>query len=136
MRHREWGGMRSSSLTKTRHNSSLRSRVPGSIEIWQPTGVNSLEMRCGTLVTQPYPRHWHEEFQLSLVTGGAGYLDWRGASYFTPTGSLFLMPPGETHANRTCEGGCSFLNIYVPGSFIRDVVTDLTERQNSLPSIP
>src|SRR5258708_17774411 len=128
--------MRSTALTKTQHNRSLRSGVPGSIEIWQPSGLNSLEMRRGTLVTQPYPRHWHEEFELCLVTGGQGYLDWRGASHFAPTGSLFLMPPSETHANRACKGGCSFLNIYIPASLIDDVVAELTERRpNSLPSV-
>lgn len=98
----------------------LDAAMPG-IRIWHPTGFRSLEFHHGTTVRHPYPRHWHDEYLICAVTGGAGYLDYPGASHFTPRGTLFVVAPGEVHANVACEEGCSFRSVYVPVAVMRQV---------------
>jgi AraC-like DNA-binding protein len=92
-------------------------------------------MRVGSGVTEPYPRHWHEEFQLCAVTSGTGHLDSRGKSYFTPSDTLFLVPPGEVHSNRTPgEVGVSFQSIYIKASRLQAASREITGNDNQLPA--
>lgn len=88
------------------------------IRVWRPAGFEALEFHHGTTVVHPYPRHWHEEYLICAITGGAGYLEYPGTSHFTPRGTLFVVEPGEVHANTACAEGCSFRSVYVPPSLV------------------
>ncbi len=65
-------------------------------------------------MARPYPRHWHEGFQFCLLLSGAGDLIYRGSRHFTPPHSLFIVNPGEAHANVARDReGCSFRTMVV-----------------------
>jgi AraC-like DNA-binding protein len=108
----------------------------GTLRIWRPSHLQSLELRLGTAFRHPYPAHWHEELLVSAITGGAGYLHHRGSSHRTTAGMLFVIAPGEVHANYPCDEGCSFRSIYAPPSVVRNGVTDLTEQVGAFPDVP
>lgn len=77
-----------------------------------------VEFRRGTSVAEPYPRHWHDEYQLCLITEGGGSLQYRGARHDTPAASLFIVHPGEVHSNETVTG-CSFESIYIAPEMLK-----------------
>jgi AraC-like DNA-binding protein len=94
-----------------------------------------LELRRGIAVTEPYPRHWHEEYQLCLVIVGDGEVIYRGSRHQTPSNSLFIIHPGEVHANQTVAG-CSFRSIYISPAIFRQIASDLAGQKRSLPFFP
>lgn len=105
------------------------------INVWRPEGAAGVELRSGVSVTAPYPRHWHEEYQLCLIHAGGGELFYRGAHHATPPASLFVVHPGEVHSNRT-ETGCSFRSVYVHPELVRRAVSGLDGRPPALPFFP
>jgi AraC-like DNA-binding protein len=84
------------------------------------------------VVTEPYPRHWHEEYQFCFIQAGGGELFYRGIHHNTPATSLFIVHPGEVHANET-EVGCSFRSIYVDPELILSMVSTIRDREQGLP---
>lgn len=105
------------------------------IDVWRLDDLAGVELRSGVAVTEPYPRHWHEEYQFCLIQTGGGELHYRGARHDTPSTSLFIVHPGEVHSNHT-EIGCSFRSIYVEPELIRGVVSDVAGFKQNLPFFP
>jgi AraC-like DNA-binding protein len=81
------------------------------VEIWRPRDFESIELHRGMRITQEYPRHWHDEFYVCAILDGDAYLDCPGKSFFTPRGTLAMVPSGEVHANRkiVCTFRCIFM---------------------------
>src|SRR5918993_3981238 len=102
------------------------------IDVWRPVDLAGVELRRGVSVAEPYPRHWHEEYQFCLVHAGGGELFYRGAHHATPAASLFVVHPGEVHANQTATG-CSFRSMYVAPELLRAATLDAAGRERSLP---
>jgi AraC-like DNA-binding protein len=105
------------------------------IDVWRPSDLAGVELRRGVAVAEPYPRHWHEEYQLCLVHAGGGELFYRGERHATPAASLFVVHPGEVHANQT-ETGCSFRSMYVAPEFLRAAAAAVAGREQALPFFP
>ncbi|HYP52010.1 MAG TPA: AraC family transcriptional regulator, partial [Pyrinomonadaceae bacterium] len=105
------------------------------INVWRPDDLPGVEVRSGVAVKEPYPRHWHEEYQFCLIQAGGGELFYRGRRHDTPRASLFIVHPGEVHANQT-ETGCSFRSVYFAPELIRAVVSARDEPARGLPFFP
>jgi AraC-like DNA-binding protein len=104
--------------------------------VWRPADFEGIELRSGVAVSEPYPRHWHEEYQLCFIQAGGGELFYQGTHHSTPQTSLFIVHPGEVHSNQT-NIGCSFHSIYIEPEFIRRLVSTLTDQgQPALPFFP
>lgn len=104
------------------------------IEVWRPEDLSQLELRRGFAVARPVPRHWHEEYQLCLVQSGAGELIYRGASLQTPPASLFIVHPGEVHANRAFGSvGCSYRTLFLDVELMRRLVNEISGKEKGLP---
>lgn len=106
------------------------------IRIWHPAGFAALEFHHGTAVCHPYPRHWHDEYLICAITGGAGYLEYPGVAHFTPRETLFVVEPGEVHANTACEDGCSFRSFYIPASFMTEAARQVFDGGGAVPHFP
>lgn len=107
------------------------------IKVWRPAELGDLELRRGTAISEPYPRHWHEEYQLCLVVGGGGELIYRGSHHATPTSSFFIVHPDEVHANNPDpEAGCSFRSIYISPETLRRLNAELVDHPQGLPFFP
>jgi AraC-like DNA-binding protein len=105
------------------------------ISVWRPDDVSGIELRSGTAVKEPYPRHWHEEYQFCFIEDGGGELLYRGARYDTPHTSLFIVHPGEVHSNQT-ETGCSFRSMYVDSGLISQTIAEVAGRAQTPPFFP
>ena len=105
------------------------------IDVWRPDDLAGVELRRGVSVAEPYPRHWHEEYQLCLVHAGGGELLYRGAHHPTPAASLFVVHPGEVHANQTATG-CSFRSLYLAPELLRAAAAGLVGRAQPPPFFP
>ena len=104
------------------------------IKVWHPDGLASLELRHGTNVTRPVPRHWHDEFQLCSIQAGGGELSYLGDDHPTPPASLFIVHPGEVHSNRADEEvGCSYRTMYVAPELFRRAVSEIAGRERGIP---
>lgn len=96
------------------------------IKVWRLPQLAGIELHRGKAVTRDCPRHWHEELHLCVIESGSGELHYRGTSYRTPARSLFIVPPGETHANYTNEpNGCHYRNLYIHPNVLRETVDHL-----------
>ena len=110
---------------------------PGEIEVWRVPSIEGVELRQGRAVTAPYPKHWHEEYQLCLVNHGAGHVTYRGADHATPTDSLFVVHPGEVHSNEAWgTAGCSFRSLYIEPRLVSDANEQLGAPSESVPFFP
>lgn len=104
------------------------------IRVWRPAGFAGLELRQGTSISQPYPKHWHDEVHFCLIQDGSGNLNYRGEKHWTPAGCLFIVHPGEVHSNQADEGGsCSYRNLYAEPELIRQAGAEITGHPGGLP---
>ena len=111
--------------------------VREAIRVWRPAGLAEIELYRGTHVRRSVPRHFHEEFQLCLILGGSGELEYRGARHPNPAWSLFVLHPGEVHANQaTAPEGCSYRSLNAAPELLRRVVEQIAGRDRGLPYFP
>jgi hypothetical protein len=109
----------------------------GVINVWRPADLPEVELHRGTSVDRPVPRHWHEEFQLCLIEEGEGDLTYRGARHLTPPASLFIVHPGESHANSSfTRAGCSYRTIFVATGVLRRADAELFGHDRGVPFFP
>jgi AraC-like DNA-binding protein len=107
------------------------------IEVFRPPGLGRwVELRRGADVYAPYPRHWHDEYQLCLISAGGGELIYRGSAHLTPATSLFIVHPREVHANETFAEGCSFRSIYIAPELMARAASEIRPCARALPLFP
>ncbi len=107
------------------------------ISVWRPADFRQLELHRGVGVARPVARHWHEEFQLCLIEGGAGELVYLGATHPTPAVSLFIVHPGEIHSNRAHDWrGCNYRTLFVEPDMMRRAATEMAGRDRGAPFFP
>jgi len=100
----------------------------------RPEGIPGIDLQAGTGVFGDCPRHWHEEYQLVVHTGGYGALQYRGASWANPPGSLNLVEPGEVHSNTAgAPRGCDFLKLDFDPSLFAAMAREVS-RADALPA--
>jgi AraC-like DNA-binding protein len=107
------------------------------IKVWRPHDLTQLELRRGFSVSRPVPRHWHEEYQLCFVQSGPSELKYRGRDLPTPPISLFMVHPGEVHANRCYDGfGCDYRTLFVDTELMHHAANQVYGRESGLPFFP
>lgn len=98
------------------------------IKVWRTCGLGAIDFRMGHSVSEPYPKHWHEEYQFCLITDGGGELNYRGTRHNTPASSLFVVHPGEIHSNDT-KTGCSFRTAYIDPALMAEAAASSSGTQ-------
>jgi AraC-like DNA-binding protein len=112
----------------------LRSKqAKGALRVWRVEEAPQLELRVGTGVEHPYPKHWHEEFFISAITGGAGHFQFRGRTHVATPASLVVIVPGEIHTHYSGEGGRSFRSLHLSWSFLKEAAGEYLWYGASLP---
>jgi AraC-like DNA-binding protein len=107
------------------------------IKVWRPHDLTQLELRRGFSVARPVPRHWHEEYQLCFVQSGPSELKYRGRDLPTPPISLFMVHPGEVHANRCYDGfGCDYRTLFVDTELMHHAANQVYGKESGLPFFP
>jgi AraC-like DNA-binding protein len=67
-------------------------------QIWRHTKRDGLELFRGSYVKYKAARHYHTVPAIGIVEQGAMTSYYRGATHILPTGTVFLINPGEVHA--------------------------------------
>ena len=107
------------------------------IEVRHSHEVPGLELRIGSRVARTIPRHWHEEYQFCLMQFGSGELSYRTNNFLTPTDSLFMVHPGEVHANRCCDPlGVNYRNVFIDVELMSRLATEVVGKTSGLPFFP
>ena len=85
------------------------------VSLQASTSARGVELLRGEGVKRAFARHWHDDLQLCAVEAGSGELQSGSRRYATPRYTLFVIPPGEVHSNRTLDPvGCTFRTLMVP----------------------
>lgn len=107
------------------------------ITVWRTPGFDSLELQRGQGVTRRVPPHWHDDYQLCLIHGGAGELFYRGRSHPNPAWSLFIVHPGEVHSNRAMhEQGCDFRTVNLAPELLKQAAEVVGGKRRDDPFFP
>lgn len=107
------------------------------ITVWYPSDLPQVEVRRGFSVARTIPRHWHEDYQLCLIQSGVGELQYRGVTLLTPPASLFIIHPGEVHANRALAAtGCSYRTLFLTTNQMHQVAQEIQGTAATLPFFP
>jgi AraC-like DNA-binding protein len=123
------------SLIEKENRNQISKPPEESINVWRLDDIEGIELRSGSAVKAPYPKHWHEEYQFCFIQEGGGELIYRGKYHNTPKISLFVVHPGEVHANRSATG-CSFRSVYVHPKVIENTLADSADKKRTLPFFP
>lgn len=89
----------------------------------------------GTSFEHPYPKHWHEEFFVSAITGGVGHFNFGGSHHLATPGSLVMVVPGEVHTHHSGQGGRSFRSLHLPWPYLEKAAAEFTEHRTVLPEV-
>ena len=107
------------------------------IDVRHSNHVPGVELRIGSRVARTIPRHWHEEYQFCLMQFGSGELTYRSNNLLTPTASLFMVHPGEVHANRCCHPlGVNYRNVFVDVELMRRLASEVVGKTTGLRFFP
>ena len=101
------------------------------VDIWRPREFHAIELQHASEVTVDYPRHWHDEFYVSVTLAGASHLECSGTSFSVLPGQLVVIPPGDVHANQKFE--CSSRTIFLDFGALQSGVEQFVEQ--SIPSL-
>ena len=112
-------------------------QVTEAIEVRHSQHVPGVELRVGAHVARTIPRHWHEQYQFCLMQFGSGELTYRATNFLTPTASLFMVHPGEVHANRCCDPlGVNYRNVFIDVELMSRLATEVVGKTTDLPFFP
>lgn len=103
---------------------------PEQLRICRPRGLESVELRVGKSVHHAYPRHWHDEFFISAITGGVSHFYGRAGHQVALPGTLVFVVPGEVHAHYDGACGRSFRSMHIPPAVARAMTAELPSQQS------
>ena len=94
------------------------------------------ELRSGVSVSEPYPRHWHEEYQLCFIQAGGGELFYQGTHHSTRKRRCSLCTPAKfIPTKRTLAA--RFIEFIIEPELMRSLVATLTDQEQPvLPFFP
>src|SRR5262245_34960235 len=102
-------------------------RATSSVTIWRPPEFTAIELHSAANVTIEYPRHWHDEFYLSVTIAGTSDLECSGASIPAGAGQLVLLPPGVVHANQ--KAACTARTVFLDFAAMQTAIAQFLERR-------
>jgi AraC-like DNA-binding protein len=83
-------------------------------KFWCIRELRRLELQRAQWNRESSPRHFHDSFEVAVVTRGTQKLRCRGATHHIGPGSVIVIHPGETHSISTSpDYGCS-VSLFFP----------------------
>ena len=104
------------------HSSSYPKRLASEAEIAASRGhFRFLE----TLLESPFPLHWHEFYEVSLILAGKGVNSLNGIEQPLGPGSIFFLTPVDFHAIYPLEGPLKIYNLIFTDEMLSDEIRDI-----------
>lgn len=76
--------------------------------------MGGLEVLRAEIRNQCFPRHFHDDYTIGLVTRGANRFLYRHDRLVAPAGTLCLADPGEVHTGEADAGGWTYWILRLP----------------------
>jgi AraC-like DNA-binding protein len=94
---------------------SMHSPPTGETRFWRPADLDGAELMFASYGWYAFPRHFHEEYLIANLVGGAERLGHTGGTDEVTPGSLILLNPGQVHENSAVDDrGFAYRTLYVP----------------------
>lgn len=91
-----------------------------------------IEIKQASCSHHDFPRHSHEEFQISLMQAGYASHFYRGARTGVGPGNVTIFQTGEAHSNQTDpQHGSTYDAFLVPPRVIRELIVDISNGRTS-----
>jgi AraC-like DNA-binding protein len=94
---------------------TMHSPPAGETRFWRPDHLGGAELIFASYGRYAFPRHFHEEYLIANMVGGAERLQHSHGTDEAPAGSLILLNPGQVHENSAVDdSGFAYRTLYVP----------------------
>lgn len=104
---------------------------------WRNPLLPDVDMLTARYYAQKFAPHWHEEFVIPIIQGGAQSYRYRGTRYVAATGGIGAINPGEIHTGeRACENGWAYRVFYPTVAWMQALASDIAGRQAGVPWLP
>ncbi len=84
-------------------------------------------------VRRSFPKHFHDDYTIGLVTRGANRFAYRNDRLVAPAGTLCLADPGEVHTGEADERGWSYWTVHLSAAALAALRAELDERAGGPP---
>jgi AraC-like DNA-binding protein len=86
--------------------------------------------------SRAFPRHFHDDYTIGLVTRGANRFAYRRERLVAPAGTLCLADPGEVHTGEADASGWSYWTLHVPAAALAALRAGLETGAAGPPDFP
>lgn len=101
------------------------------VNFWRVQTISDLELIHARYLNHTFPRHLHEEYIIGIIVQGVEEINYRGATYAAPSGSLILINPGEPHSNYSInEHGFTYRMFYPSVRLLKQINFDMTGKED------
>ncbi len=105
----------------------------GASRFWRIQELRNLELLHVKTADREFPREIHDEYEITYIERGAGYLQHGGREYLVRPDSIVVIGPGEAHRFKPSDGPWAFRTFFTAGSSLADVASSASDR---LPADP
>ena len=105
---------------------SVTMQRDGRVEIRRTAAMGGVAVVFADVRRRAFPRHFHDEYTVGLVTRGVNRFHYRRAPVAASAGTLCLADPGEVHTGEADAEGWSYWTMLVPATAFAGVA-DLDE---------
>lgn len=89
--------------------------------IWRHPGLENVEVLQGSYQNYEFAQHFHTVPAIGVVDRGTMSTYCQSSTHILPTGTVFLLNPGEVHAPKSAtENGWAFRVLYLEKEFFRN----------------
>jgi AraC-like DNA-binding protein len=104
------------------------------LRLWRAPNVEGVDLYAARLISQSYPKHFHEEYTIGITEAGAGSVWYRGANELATPATLTLLSPGEVHAAAAAgDAAWEYRSFYVRPSLVQELFEQDTYGRSPLP---
>jgi AraC-like DNA-binding protein len=108
-------------------------QVPGEPRVQYTTPASStLQLQELENWTEPFPRHWHDEWAIAVVEQGVNRFWHRGSWHDAHAGTVVVVPPGETHDAGLARDPWAQRMFCIPANTMELIEQACVERQQPL----
>jgi AraC-like DNA-binding protein len=107
---------------------AMKSRALASgeeIHYSRPSALDGAEFVRASSGPRSFPRHFHEEYSITIMVGGVERFRHGGTTSVAPAGSLILVNPGEVHQKECIDNArFSYRTLFVPVSVVQRILRE------------
>ncbi|MFH1059704.1 MAG: AraC family transcriptional regulator [Pseudomonadota bacterium] len=98
-------------------------------KLWRIPEMGNIELVRATYSAHMFPRHYHEEYVIGVITDGIKTMDYRGGNHVLPRGTVCVVHPGEIHTSKAFDDyGWMYRMFYVTEELMAQTAAQISGR--------